>query len=164
MAKLLRFSAALPVLAVSVLMAQQGQVAGPVSGYVFDRMAHMLRPVLGIAGASVLGDGVNFGMPVASVYVSPRQDSAIVFGSDRSQHVFTIQSGVAKEVAANGLAGLSEGVAFSPSGSAAVLFAAGRVQVITGLPGAPVLGPVVDARSQEAITVRPHHYRLMATE
>ena len=49
------------------LLAQQGNIAGPVSGYVFDRTAHVLRPVLGIAGASMLGDGVNFGLAVASV-------------------------------------------------------------------------------------------------
>jgi sugar lactone lactonase YvrE len=154
------------ILVAPALLAQQGQIAGPVSGYVFDRSAHVLRPVLGIAGASVLGDPVNFGIQPASVYVSPRQDSAIVTGADRTIHVFKL-GGAVSEVAANGFAGVPDGVAFSPSGSAAALFTSGRVQVVTGLPSAPVAGPMFDARASQdasALTVRPHPYRLMATE
>ncbi len=69
MQKRLRSIAILFGLASPLLLAQQGSIAGPVSGYVFDRTAHVLRPVMGIAGAAVLGDGVNFGMPLAAVYV-----------------------------------------------------------------------------------------------
>jgi len=167
MPKGLRHIATLLGLAVPLLLAQQGSIAGPISGYVFDRTAHVLRPVLGIAGAAVLGDGVNFGLAVASVYVSPRQDSAVVVGVDRSLHLFRLNSGTAAEVAVNGLAGLPEGVAFSPSGTAAAIYAAGRVQLVAGLPDGPALGGVLDARADQdpsALTVRPHPYRLMATE
>src|SRR5271157_5351517 len=145
MPKGLRHIATLLGLAVPLLLAQQGSIAGPISGYVFDRTAHVLRPVLGIAGAAVLGDGVNFGLAVASVYVSPRQDSAVVVGVDRSLHLFRLNSGTAAEVAVNGLAGLPEGVAFSPSGTAAAIYAAGRVQLVAGLPDGPALGGVLDA-------------------
>jgi DNA-binding beta-propeller fold protein YncE len=149
------------------LLAQQANIAGPVSGYVFDRTAHSLRPVLGIAGASMLGDGVNFGFPVASVYVSPGQDTAIVAGTDRSLHLFKLSAGTVTEVTLNGLSGVPEGVVFSPSGSTAALFTGGRVQVITGLPNGAALGGTVDARGSQdasALSVRPHPHRQMATE
>jgi DNA-binding beta-propeller fold protein YncE len=167
MTKLFRPIAILLGLTAPLLVAQQGRIAGPVSGYVFDRTAHALRPVLGIAGASVLGDGLSFGLPVASAYVSPRQDTAVVVGADRSLHLFRLNAGAVAEMAVNGLSGAPEGVAFSPSGTAAALFAAGRVQVITGLPDAPVLGGMADARANQdpsALNVRPHPYRAMAAE
>jgi DNA-binding beta-propeller fold protein YncE len=154
------------MLAAAPLLAQQGQVAGPVSGYVFDRGAHVLRPVLGIAGAAVLGDAVDFGMQPTAAYVAPRLDSAFVVASG-SVHLFKLGSGAPAEVPLNGIGGVPEGVAFSPSGTAAALFAAGRVQLVSGLPGAPALAGVVDTRANQqvsAISVRPHPYRLMATE
>lgn len=154
-------------LASSLLIAQQGKIAGPVSGYVFDRGAHALRPVLGIAGASLLGEPLTFGVTPAAVAVSPRQDYAIVTADDRSLHLFRINGGTVSEIPLNGLAGLSEGVAFSPSGTAAALYANGHVQVLTGLPDSPVAGPAIDARAGQdssALSVRPHPHRLMATE
>lgn len=154
-------------LAAPLLMAQQGRIAGPISGYVFDRTAHVLRPVMGIAGAAVLGDGIDFGLPVAAVYVSPHQDSAIVVGADRSLHLFKIGAGAVSEVPVNGLSGLPDGVVFSPAGSAAAIYAAGRVQIVAGLPDSPALSGVLDARASQdpsALTVRPHPHRLMATE
>lgn len=167
MAKAFSFAAGLLIPVSTVLLAQQGQLAGPVSGYVFDRQAHALRLVLGIAGASVLGDSVQFGLNPAAVYVSPGQNSAVVVGADRSVHLFQLSGGTAREVTLNGVNATPEGVAFSPSGTAAALFAAGRAQVVTGLPNAPVAGGTIDARANQdasALTVRPHPYRLMATE
>jgi hypothetical protein len=167
MAKRVRQIATLISLTAPLLLAQQGRIAGPVSGYAFDRTAHVLRPVLGIAGAAILGDGVDFGLAVGAVYVSPRQDSAVVVGADRSLHVFKLNAGAVSEVPVNGLSGLPDGVAFSPSGTAAAIYSAGRVQVVAGLPAAPVVKGVLDARASQdpsALSVRPHPYRLMATE
>ena len=146
--------------------AQQGQINGPISGYVFDKPARALRPVLGIPGASVLGDPVKFPFEVATVYVAPRQDAAIVVAADRSVHVFKLNAGTAAEVAANGISAAPDGVAFSPSGTAAALYSAGRAQVITGLPDAPVPAGTVDSRAgqQGALSVRPHPHRSMAPE
>lgn len=154
------------LLLAGLAQAQQGQINGPISGYVFDRPARALRPVLGIPGASVLGDPVSFGFEVAAVYVAPRQDAAIAVGADRSVHVVKLNSGAASEVAANGISIAPDGVAFSPSGSAAALYSGGRVQVITGLPGSPAPAGTIDARgSQEgALSVRPHPHRSMAPE
>lgn len=166
MANLRRFICLPAILAAAPLVAQQGQVAGPVSGYVFDRGAHALRPVLGIAGASLLGGAIDFGMQPTAAYVSPRLDSAFVVANG-SVHLFKLSSGAPAEVPLNGIGGVPEGVAFSPSGTAAALFAGGHVQLVKGLPDAPAVAGVVDARINQqasAISVRPHPYRLMATE
>lgn len=166
MANLTRYICLPAILAAAPLVAQQGHVAGPVSGYVFDRGARVLRPVLGIAGASILGDGVDFGMPATAVYVAPRLDAAFVVAGG-SVHLFRLGSGAPAEAPLNGIGGVPEGVAFSPSGTAAALFAGGHVQLVKGLPGAPALAGVVDARANQQVSpinVRPHPYRLMATE
>ncbi len=88
-------------------------------------------------------------------------------GADRTLHVFKLNSGGVSEVPVNGLSGLPDGVAFSPSGTAAAIYAAGRVQIVAGLPNAPALKGMLDARAGQnpsALTVRPHPYRLMASE
>ena len=82
---------------------------------------------------------------MTSAYVSPRQDSAFVVGADGSLHWFRLNSGAAKELTSNGITLAPERVAFSPSGTAAALAAAGHVQVVTGLPNAPALAGAVDA-------------------
>ena len=117
--------------------AQQGQVAGPVAGYVFDNGSHALRPVLGIPGASVLGDPLNIGTDLFSAAVSPRLDSVIAVASDRSFHVFTLNNGTATETPVNGINAAPERVIFSPTGAAAALYAQGKIQIVKGLPSAP---------------------------
>lgn len=120
--------------------AQQGRVTGPVAGYVFDETALVLRPVLGIPGAAVLGDPVGLGIDLSYAAVSPRLDSVIAVGADRSFHVFTLNGGTASEISVNGVAVSPEQVVFSPAGTAAALYAGSRIQVVTGLPAAPVSG------------------------
>ena len=132
-------------LAASLLAGQQGGVGGPVAGYVFDRSARALRPILGIPGAWLVGDPLDLGTDLASAYVSPRQDLAIVVGTDGSLRWFRLNSGAVSGLTSNGITLVPERVAFSPSGTAAALAAAGRVQVVTGLLGAPALVGMVDA-------------------
>jgi hypothetical protein len=127
-------------LAAPLALAQQGRVEGPVTGYVFDGQAQALRPVLGIPGASVLGDPVNLGAGLASGAVSPRLDSVIAVATDGTFHIYTLNAGAASEVPANGIPFVPERVVFSPTGSAAALYGGGRIQVVTGLPGAPKPG------------------------
>jgi len=119
--------------------AQTGQISGPVTGYTFDTAAHGLRPILGIPGASLLGDPLNFGFEVASVAVAPHQDAAFVTAADQSFHLFRIQSGAPAELPLNGITATPERIVFSPSGSSAALYGNGSVQIVTGLPGAPAI-------------------------
>ena len=82
---------------------------------------------------------MSFGFDVAAVYVAPRQDSAIVVGSDQSLHLFRLSAGAPTEVSLGGIGGVPGQVVFSPSGTAVALFAAGSARVLTGLPNAPTL-------------------------
>lgn len=117
-----------------LLCGQQSQITGPVSGYLFDNSAHGLRPVLGIPGASLIGDSIDFGLQVASVSVAPRLDAAFATAADGTLHLFGLQSGVSTDLNLNGLANSPERVIFSPSGTAAALYGRGSIQIVTGLP------------------------------
>jgi hypothetical protein len=143
------------VLACGLLAGQQSTVAGPVAGFVFDGSARVLRPIQGVPGASLLGDAVNFGFALAAVYVSPRQDSAFVVGADNSLHLFRLNSGAVAEVGLGNLAGVPQTVVFSPSGTAAALFAMGKARVLTGLPNAPALAGTVAVPDSGQVTARP---------
>jgi hypothetical protein len=128
------------VLAASgVLAAQQGKLTGPVAGFVFDGPGRVMRPIQGVPGASLLGDPVSFGFDVAAVFVSPRQDSALVVGLDDSLHLFRLNGGAPTEVSLGGITGVPQRVIFSPSGTAAALVASGTARVLTGLPSAATL-------------------------
>jgi hypothetical protein len=124
--------------------ALQAQITGPVSGFVFDRSARGLRPILGIPGASVLGAPLNLGFAVASAFVAPQQDSAAIVTADGAVHLFSLQSGTPVEETPAGITPALEHAVFSPSGTAVALYGAGAAQIITGLPGAPAITGSVD--------------------
>lgn len=140
---------------------QQGQVAGPVVGYVFDGSARAVRPVLGIPGASVVGSAVPFAYDLASVTVSPGADSAVVTAGDGSLHLFGLSGLNATEISFNGASVKPDRVVFSPSGTSVALIAAGHAQIFSGLPvsatlvGTMDLGGAVTARVQAESARRP---------
>ena len=148
-----RFLSIFSVISVPLLLPAQpaSQILGPVSGYVFDASARGLRPVLGMPGASLLGDSLNFGFEVAAVSVAPRQDAAFVTAADGSFHYFRIQSGAPSEIVVNGMA-TPDHVAFSPSGTAAALQTGGSIQILSGLPGSPAIASTIDARAFTGLT------------
>src|SRR5579885_3021164 len=102
----------------------QGTINGPVAGYVFDTAAQGLRPILGLPGASRLGDPLSFGYQVAAAFVAPRLDAVLAVAPDGGSHFFTIQNGALSEIAVNGLAAAASPylVAFSPSGKSLALY------------------------------------------
>jgi len=124
----------------------QGTINGPVAGYVFDSAARALRPVLGLPGASLLGGPLKWRYRVDKAFVAPRLDTAVGVTPEGAFLLFRIRDGVVKEMAIGGLApaGSSYSVAFSPSGTAVALFAGNRVQLVSGLPDAPVVGGSID--------------------
>ena len=130
--------------ATMLLTAQQGSVGGPVSGFVFDSAVHGLRPVLGVPGSSLLGDPLSLSFDLASAAISPGLDSAIVSSADGGLHIFRINTGSVSERSVDGLSIVPERVVFSPSGTAAALYAAGKAQVIRGLPDAPAVAGTLD--------------------
>jgi hypothetical protein len=129
-------------LAACALSAQTGKLQGPSSGFVFDGASQVLRRIQGIPGAAVIGPGLDFGFPVAGASVSPRLDAAIVFSADGVPHLFRVSGDAPVETAVAGLSA-AEQVVFSPSGTAAALYANDSVQVVKGLPDAPTLGGAV---------------------
>ena len=132
----------------------QSGVAGPVSGYVFDRSARVLRPILGIPGASLLGDGLDAGSELAAAYVAPGQNWVLAATAD-GPVFFRLSSGAVSRITVGGVTASPERVAFSPSGTAVALYAAGRIQVVQGLPDAPrvagALAAGVSGRSSQAL-------------
>lgn len=136
--------------AAALAYAQQGKVAGPIAGYVFDGAARAVRPVLGIPGASILGDAVQVGYDAAAVTIAPRADSAVVTAADGSVHLVRLAAGQATEIPLNGAPPKLDRVVFSASGAAVALVAAGRAQVFGGLPDAAALVTTMDFGSAVA--------------
>jgi hypothetical protein len=120
------------------LYGQAGKLGAPALGFAFDQSAHALRRIQGIPGASLVGAPVDFGIAVSAAYVAPRLDSAFVLGDDGRTHLFRLTADAPAERTID-LAGSAQRVVFSPSGSAAALYSAGSLQVIKGLPDAPVV-------------------------
>jgi hypothetical protein len=132
---------------VALLGAQpQGIFNGPVAGYVFDKAAHALRPVLGLPGASLLGSPIKWRYRVDQAFIAPRLDSAVGVTSEGAFRLFRINDGLVTEMGIDGLAsaGTRYSVAFSPSGSSVALYSSDRVQLIRGLPDAAVPGGSID--------------------
>lgn len=134
----------LPAVVLSTLTAvslfgQTGQVGGPVIGFIYDSSVSALRPVLGIPGASTLGDPLHAGFALSSAVVAPRQDSAIAIAGDGSLHLLGLGSGIV-EIRCAACPSFADAAIYSPSGSAVALYSAGRVQIVTGLPASPAAG------------------------
>ena len=132
-------------LAACSLYGQAGKLAAPSSGFVFDRSAHALRRIQGIPGAALVGAPVEFGFAVSAAYVAPLLDCVFVLDGDGQAHLFRLTADAPLERAVDSL-GAPRRVVFSPSGSAAALYSPGSVQVIKGLPDAPVVAATMSLR------------------
>jgi hypothetical protein len=128
----------------------QARVAGPVSGFVYDRGAGRLRPILGIPGASLMGDPVESGYDLKLASIAPAQDAAIVVAADGVVHVLRLNSAAGADRTVDGLSMAPERIVYSPSGQAAALYKDGVVRVIAGLPDAPALGASFDLTAYSA--------------
>jgi hypothetical protein len=117
-----------------------------VAGYVFDKGAHALRPVLGLPGASLLGSPLKWRYRLDQAFIAPNLDSAVGVTSEGAFRVFRIRDRIVTEMAIGALApgGSPYRVAYSPSGTAIALYAGNGLQLITGLPDAPVVGGGID--------------------
>ena len=136
----------LACLAVSMLYGQNGSLSRPALGFVFDPAARSLRPVQGLPGAAVVGAPIEFGFVLSSAQVAPHLDSAFVTEADGTPHFFTLSNGAPVEHALDKLASFVH-VVYSPSGTAAAVLYPGKIQVIKGLPGSPVLAASITPRA-----------------
>jgi hypothetical protein len=78
--------------------------------------------------------------------LAPKLDSAVGVTSEGAFRLFRIHDGLITEMAIDGLASAGSRyiVAFSPSASSVALYSDNRVQLLRGLPDAPVLGGSID--------------------
>ncbi len=116
-------------------------LSGPRLGLVFDAAAGSLRPISGIPGAAVAGAPLSLGFAISRAAISPAQDAALVVQA-RGSSVALVRAAGSDWVTdpLNGVQPAPALMAFSPGGGAAALYyAAGRVQILTGLPGAPAI-------------------------
>jgi hypothetical protein len=126
------------------LFAASQPVSGPVLGYVFDASAHRVRPLLGIAGASVAGQPLDADADLYQAAYAPVHNFILALAGDDLTPLLIVpgQPGVPIEGALPG----ATRIVLSPQGSSAVLYfkKAGRAQILTGLPDAPEVARSVD--------------------
>jgi hypothetical protein len=111
---------------------------GPRLGVVFDPAAKTLRPILGIPGAAIIGQPLVLHPEMEQAAVSPQQDYALATtGEGREVVLLHLDGSPARSI--HGVASAPDRVALSSLGRAAALYYSdrNRIQVLTGLPGAP---------------------------
>ena len=121
----------------------------PVLGYVAAGSPPALRPILGVAGAAVLGDPLRLEPQPSLLAVSPGQ-SQVLIARDLPPGLTCAPlgpGGTGPELEIPGtLAGVDRAV-FSPSGDSAVVSSSrdGRLQVLTGLQSQPKVAFEIDS-------------------
>ncbi len=137
----------LPVI-VAGLASAAGTLSGPVAGYVTDSSRTQLRTIFGVPGALSYGDPLALPDGVTQVRLAPGQDFALVESANGAPGVLFLKAGAVDHMATiDGAMASADWVAFSPGAGSALLYsaAAGRLQVIDGLPNAPSVALNLDA-------------------
>jgi len=136
-----------PLLALGAAPAAAADIAGPVTGYVFDAPSHSVLPVLGIPGAATLGDPVSLGLDITYAAVAPGQDYLLAVGTDGQAWLVRPDAATAQAGRLDLLHGAPQRIVFSPRGSAALFLQDSTADVYTGLPGSPALARTLALRS-----------------
>jgi hypothetical protein len=116
------------------------KVGAPVLGFVFDREAAGLRPIVGVPGAATIAAPLDLGITISFAVVSPQQDFALALAGE-DNHIVGLGLGPAGIVVRSitGLSPQADKIAFGPAGKSAALFysAERRIAILTGLPNSP---------------------------
>lgn len=128
----------------SCVPAQPTSLSGPVEALTFDAPTRSLRAVIGFPGDASFGPVMLDSLDFASV--APLQHYGIVFEGGKCLFVSGLGSKTMSRVVIAGVTALPEGIVWSGNGTLAVLYSrsASWFQTITGFPGAPRAGAVVD--------------------
>jgi hypothetical protein len=118
---------------------QAQAIRGPVLGFVADDARTAVRPLLGVPGASAVGDRLPLNVAVRRLQVSPKHDYLLAQrNEDKAVVLFDL---AAATFAARPLAfpGIVDLISISPTGSSAAIYdaAARRVHTLSGLPAKP---------------------------
>jgi DNA-binding beta-propeller fold protein YncE len=132
-----------------VALARQSEfVRPPFLGFIQDSAGAVIWPIIGVPGASVLGNPLELEADISDAIISPTQDFAIaVQKEDRRAVVISLASG---SIAFTSIPGTQVGadlIAISPTGSAAAIFSEDSriIRVVGHLPQAPVVMHEFDA-------------------
>jgi hypothetical protein len=128
---------------------QTHSIYGPRLGLVFDEAAGALRPIVGIAGSSTMGDALPLGVALESAVISPSQDYALALvGKDTQVRLVRVgPSNIVQVKVLLSAPPAPDRIAISPSGASAAFYyhsdqGAGRITVMNGFPA----GPHISAR------------------
>jgi hypothetical protein len=126
--------------------APSAAMRGSITGFIFDPAVHGLRPILGMPGASTLGDPMGTGVALDQAAVSFNGDYALAVSDTRALVLIRQLSGASSIKPLGADAQPVDSIQLSPLGRAALLFRrdAATLQVVTGLPDAPVFGPLLE--------------------
>jgi hypothetical protein len=130
------------------LASAAGTISGPVAGYVTDSSRTQLQAIVGVPGALSYSQPLALPDGVTLVRLAPAQDFALVESAHSAPGVLFLKAGAVDHLApVDGAMPSADWVAFSPGAGSALLFsaAAGRLQVLNGLPGAPHVALDLDA-------------------
>lgn len=100
----------------------QSPIRGPMLGWVWDARQESIRPILGIAGSSVLGKGAEVGFAVKHAAMQPGSEQALAVGGDaRELYALDLR---AEPVQARKLEapGGAQTIVLSPRGTAAAVW------------------------------------------
>jgi len=123
-------------------------IGGPMLGFIPDAGGKAIRPVIGIPGASMLGQRLELDDEIRGATISPKQDYAIGLSmADAQTVVIDVAAQPPVETPVTGAHPGAELIAISPTGSVAALYDAvsRAIQVIGGLPRNPAVVAEFDA-------------------
>jgi hypothetical protein len=119
--------------------AQPAAVVTPRIGFAYDVRLGAIRPIRGIPGAAILGDGIGGGN-IAAAAISPRQNYALAQGrEDRRVYFLRLDADSTNFSPVPGTLPDADRMVFSATGSAAALYSSssGRLQILNGFDSIP---------------------------
>jgi hypothetical protein len=134
----------------AILQAQSSGISGPILGFIPDGAGTSIRPILGIPGASILGNRLPLDVDIRGAVLSPKQDYAIAARGEDAQVIMIDLADSATVVRPLPISHPgADLIAVSPTGSAAAVYCheSKTVHVIGRLPQAPELISEFDASS-----------------
>ncbi|MBI1355539.1 MAG: hypothetical protein GC160_14440 [Acidobacteria bacterium] len=132
-------------LAAVLSAATEGAVSGPVLGYLFDQQQLVLRPILGVPGASHIAEGLPLNVQLAMAEVAPGQQYALGVDTDGGLVWIDLRGETPQSRPVSvGVSTVSR-VLISPTGQAAAVYdrRARQVQFLSGMLTQPTAGATV---------------------
>lgn len=126
--------------------------SGPILGYLWDKAADALRPIIGLPGASYLGQPVLTSGGYTSGTACAQKNFALLTGSKGDISIASLPAGVGVQLAPELSA--AQKIVISPACASALVYAAGSAQVllIQGLPGSPTVKTIDLGGSRQIVS------------